>query len=62
MSAIRFEAEAKYPLLTTNGRDYQAWAKRLVYRFQRGDKTLMHIQIQFAHEALGIALPKSENA
>lgn len=57
--AIRFEAEAKYPIETTMGRDHKAWAKRIVHRFQRGDNTLNHCQITFAHAALGIDVPKS---
>lgn len=60
--AIRYEAEAKYPCVTTQGRDFKAWAKRIVHRFQRGDKTLMQCQIQFAHEALEIPLPKASDA
>lgn len=57
--AIRYEAEAKYPLNTTLGRDYKAWAKRIIHRFERGDKALMPIQITFAHEALDMPMPKS---
>lgn len=56
--AIRYEAEAKFPVVTTQGRDPKAWAKRIVHRFQRGDKTLMECQINFAHEALEMPIPK----
>lgn len=57
--AILFEAEAKYPLNTTQGRDYKAWARRIIHRFERGDKDLLPIQITFAHEALDMPPPKS---
>ncbi len=53
---LRSEAEAKFPLTTELGRDNKAWAKRLVHRHQRGDKTLLHCQITFAYAALEIAL------
>lgn len=59
--AIRFEAEARYPLNTTQGRDYKAWARRILHRFERGDKTLLPCQITFAHEAMDIPLPKSSD-
>ena len=55
--AIRFEAEAKYPLITTQGRDYKAWAKRIVHRHKRGDKELMHCQIHCAYPALDLPIP-----
>lgn len=50
---IRLEAEARYPVLTTAGRDEKAWAKRILYRAERGDKTLTTIQVQFAKQAIG---------
>lgn len=56
--AIQAEAAAKYPNITAHGCDHKAWAKRFVYRFQRGDKTLLDVQIKFAHQALEIELPK----
>jgi hypothetical protein len=34
--------------------DHKAWAKRIVWREKKGDKTLLSIQIRFAHEALDI--------
>lgn len=59
--AIRYEAEAKFPINTTQGRDHKAWAKRIVHRFARGDKTLNSCQITFAHQALEIDVPKAGN-
>lgn len=61
MSAVlRAEAEARYPTNTTNGRDHKAWAKRFVYRAERGDRDLLNVQIQFAYQALGMPVPKGD--
>jgi len=58
---LKAEAEAKYPLKPANGGyDHKAWAKRFVYRFRKGDKTLLDIQIIFAHMALEIEVPKGD--
>lgn len=46
------EAAARHPYNTTAGIDHKAWAKRILYRLDRGDKSLLAIQIQFAREAL----------
>jgi GTPase SAR1 family protein len=47
------EAEAKYPIyLTGNKMDQKAWAKRIWERHERGDKTLLPVQVAFAKEAL----------
>lgn len=55
MSAVlRSEAEAKYPYRNTAGVDYKAWAKRIIYREERGDKDLLMVQVRFAKEALNI--------
>lgn len=54
---IRAEAEAKYPVNTSQGRDFKAWAKRIVYRHEKGDKTLMTCHIHCAFIALDIPLP-----
>lgn len=56
---IRLEAEAKYPVLTTAGRDHKAWAKRIVYRNERGAKDLKNCQIQCAYPALEMPIPSS---
>jgi len=48
------ESRQAVPLMTVNGRDEKAWAKRLIWRLENGDTELMPIQIQFAKEALGI--------
>lgn len=47
-------AEARFPLLTVNGRDEKAWAKRILYREDLRDKTLMSIQVQFAKQAMNV--------
>lgn len=55
MSALLMgEAAAKFPLHTTYGTDYKAWAKRIMHRLERGDKSLLPVQIQFAKMALNI--------
>lgn len=59
---IRAEAEARYPFFTTQGHDYKSWAKRIIYRHEHGDKTLLHIQIPFAYEAMGREVPKRADA
>lgn len=57
--SLQLQAEARYPVVTVNGRDCQAWAKRLVWRHQHQDRDLLHIQIQFAYEALNMDMPKA---
>lgn len=59
MSAqIRAEAESRFPFkLAGGGVDNKAWAKRFVFRFERGDKTLLPVQIQFAYLALDLDPP-----
>lgn len=59
-TVIRNEAEAKYPTKTSTGIDYKAWAKRFVYRAERGDKDLLHVQILFAYQALELPVPKTD--
>lgn len=59
-TVVRSEAEAKYPWKLTNGVDDKAWAKRFVYRFEHGDKTLLPVQVQFAYLALEKVPPKIE--
>lgn len=60
MSArLRAEAEAKYPNIMADGKqDYKAWARRFIYRAERGDKDLLPIQIQFAYAAFELTVPK----
>lgn len=41
--------------------DPKAWAKRIMYRFEKGDKTVNLVQIQFASEALGIKKDQPAN-
>jgi hypothetical protein len=50
---IELEAAARFPVNTTAGRDDKAWAKRILYREEHGDKSLMSIQVRFAREAMG---------
>lgn len=56
MSAqLRSEAEAYFPyLIGIEQRDHRAWAKRIMYREERGDKELMPIQVQFAKQAMNV--------
>jgi hypothetical protein len=49
---IELEAAAHFPVVTVMGRDCKAWAKRILFREERGDKTLMPIQVRFAKEAM----------
>jgi hypothetical protein len=61
MSAvIQKEAAAKYPTITSSGVDHKAWAKRFVYRAERGDRDLLHVQVQFAYMALDMPVPKGD--
>ena len=48
------EANDHYPLRTTQGYDHKAWAKRIMYRFERNDNDLLQVQITFAQTALDI--------
>lgn len=52
MSDYRAEAAARFPFATTAGHDHMAWAKRIQFRRQRGDTSLMPIQVTFATQAL----------
>ena len=56
MSYLREEAAAKFPYNTPAGYDYKAWAKRIIWRLEQGDKDLLNVQINFAREALDIKL------
>ena len=51
---LHLEASAKFPAHTSYGTDHKAWAKRINYRHEHGDKTLLAVQIQFAKMALDI--------
>ncbi len=53
-AAIHEAAIAAHPFVTTQGTDYKAWAKRILYRIERGDKTLLSVQIKFAQMAMDI--------
>ena len=54
MTYLREEAAAKYPFNAPTGYDHKAWAKRILWRHDQGDKDLLNIQIKFAQEAMGI--------
>ena len=53
-TTLRLEAESRFPYLLTSGRDHKAWAKRILYRESRGDKTLSALQVSFAKTAMGV--------
>lgn len=36
------------------GRDFKAWAKRILWREEHGDKSLLSIQVKFAKMAMDI--------
>lgn len=57
---IQDDANARYPAVSVNGRDYKAWAKRIVYREEQGDKAVTPIQIKFAREALDMVKQKPQ--
>jgi hypothetical protein len=53
MSAyLHAEAAAKFPYNTPTGYDHKAWAKRILWRQEQGDKDLLMVQIKFATEAM----------
>lgn len=54
MAYLERDAAERYPVVTATGRDFTAWAKRIVWRDRMGDKSLTVIQVQFAYQALGI--------
>lgn len=58
-AALIAEAAAKYPINRADGKhDPLAWAKRFVYRAERGDRDLLPVQIAQAYQALGRQEPK----
>lgn len=57
---IRSEAEARFPyLLAGDQRDHKCWAKRILYREERGDKDVSALQVKFAKQAMNIDQPKT---
>lgn len=50
--ALFHEAAARYPYNSTAGYDYKAWAKRIIYRKERGDRTLTLAQVKSAEDAM----------
>lgn len=53
---LELEAKAKFKFHDTerNFTDHKAWARRIMYREERGDKDLSTLQIKFAQIALNI--------
>jgi hypothetical protein len=49
---LHAEAAAKFPYNTPAGYDYKAWAKRILWRQEQGDKELTTLQTKFAAEAM----------
>lgn len=49
---LESEARAAYPYATSAGFDFKAWAKRIIYREEHGDKELTSLQVKFAREAM----------
>lgn len=49
---LQREAAAKFPYNTGTGFDFKAWAKRILWREEQGDKELTSIQTRFAAEAM----------
>jgi hypothetical protein len=55
MRDYRSQAEAQFPYLTgADQRDHKAWAKRIMYREQKGDTLLTHYQVKEARMALNV--------
>jgi hypothetical protein len=52
---LQDEASAKFPYNGPAGYDFKAWAKRILWRQEMGDKTLTTLQIKFATEAMNRA-------
>lgn len=58
-AALMAEAAALYPRFpASGGEDGKCWARRVIYRFERGDKDLLSIQILFAYAAFEMEVPK----
>lgn len=49
---LELEAAARFPIVTEAGRDFKAWAKRILWRQEQGDKDLLMVQTKFAAEAI----------
>lgn len=52
---LESEAEARFPSWRNGERDFKAWAKRILYRFDHNDKDLTRVQIDCAQRAMHIA-------
>ena len=57
MRSLATIIEEAHELFPFKGVNHLAWAKRIMYRLEQGDKTLSMIQISFAKEALNIDQP-----
>lgn len=49
---LEIEAAARFPAVSAAGRDFKAWAKRILWRQEQGDNDLLMVQIKFASEAM----------
>lgn len=58
---IEDAAKAAHPSVSTQGRDEKAWAKRILYREEHGDKTVSSLQVQFAKMALDMIVQKPKS-
>lgn len=59
---LMMEAEARFPYRTVNGIDHKAWAKRILFREERRDASLLPVQVTFAKQAMGLEpLPNSKD-
>lgn len=60
-SSLFDESFALYPSVTTVGRDQRAWAKRILFRLEKGATDLLPVQIDFAQRAMGV-LPQNNSS
>jgi hypothetical protein len=54
MSDQRNAASQHHPEWHGEVRDHKAWAKRIMFRVEHGDKGITSLQERFAREALGL--------
>lgn len=53
-SPVRFDPATARPAGSSAGVDNKDWARKILAREARGDKTLLPIQVRFAREALDV--------
>lgn len=60
-SYLQDQAADQFPYLLAGGQyDHKAWAKRIIYREERRDSSLMPIQVQFARQALDMTIEEKQ--